>query len=285
VTPSISTPDGLRLHAHLWEGRSPRGLLIVSHGLGEHVGCYEPLARTLTAIPGLVDVLVFDYRGHGKSPGRRGVVRSVLDLRIDLRAALDWAARERPGARLFVLGHSNGGQVALHVALEAPGVIGALVLSNPNLALAAKVPRWKQTLGRLLDRVAPWVTLPTLLDDALMTRDAAAWPVRKADPLRHTRIGPRLYFGMIEGGRDLVPRAGQVRIPTLMLLGAEDPVVDVRANRAFFDRLGAEDRTLIVYPGMLHEPLHEIGRERVYDDVACWIAGRLVAGGLPERPS
>lgn len=275
VTPTIRTADGLALHARLWEGRAPRGILVVSHGLGEHGGCYGPMAEPLTAMPGLVDVLAFDYRGHGLSPGRRGVVRRYADLLLDLDAALEWAGRARPQVPRFVLGHSNGGQVALHDALAHPGRVAGLILSSPSLALAAAVPRWKIGLGRVLHAVAPWVTLSAALDDSMMTSDAASWPARQADRLRHTRISAPLYFGMVAGGLAVAERAAEIRTPTLMLLGERDPVVDAQVNRAFFDRLGAEDKTLLVYPEMLHEPLSEIGREDVLDEIARWLAARL----------
>ena len=63
------------------------------------------------------------------------------------------------GVRCFVLGHSNGGQVALRAALRDPGRISGLVLSNPVLRVSVEVPPAKLKLARLLARYAPWVTL------------------------------------------------------------------------------------------------------------------------------
>ena len=45
-----------------------------------------------------------------------------------------------------------------------------------------------------------------------------------------------------------------------MLLGGQDTVTDPAAAREFFDRIGSEDKTLSIYPKMMHEPLNEIGR-------------------------
>lgn len=272
---AIPTADGAVLHGRLWPGTDPRGVLVIAHGIGEHGGCYEPVAALLAGMPGLVDVLTFDFRGHGRSPGRRGVIRHYDELTADLRAALAWAARERPGRPRFVLGHSNGGQVALRVALEMPDALAGLVLSNPILALAARVPGWKLRVGRLLHRFAPHVTLTSGLDHGQMTRDAASWPARQADPLRHARISAPLFFGMVEGGAALARRAPEVRLPTLLILGGADPVVDPAAGRAFFEALGAADKTLRLYPEMRHEPLNELGREHVHADLVAWLAERL----------
>ena len=60
----------------------------------------------------------------------------------------------------------------------------------------------------------------------------------RADGLRHNRISAPLFFGMVEGGEMLLARAGEIRVPMLMLIGGQDPVICPRSNRDFFDRLG-----------------------------------------------
>jgi alpha-beta hydrolase superfamily lysophospholipase len=276
---TVPAADGLALRAWYWPRPRPRGVLVLSHGLGEHAGCYRHVAEALGEALEF-DVLAFDYRGHGRSPGRRGVVRRYDELTADLRAALAWAARERPGLPRFVLGHSNGGQVALRAALEGEPIAG-LILSNPSLQLAVRVPAWKRLVGEVLLRVAPGVTLAATLPDALMTNDPENLASRRDDPLRHSRISAPLFFGMVAGGPLLSARAGEIGVPVLLLLGGADPVIDAAASRAAFERLGSPDKTLRVYPEMLHEPLNDLDRGRVLDDIAAWISARVAP---PPRP-
>ena len=56
-----------------------------------------------------------------------------------------------------------------------------------------------------------------------------------------------------------------------MLIGGQDPVISPEANREFFDRLGSDDKTFLLYPRMLHEPFNELGRQQVFDDLARWL--------------
>ncbi|MDP9428068.1 MAG: alpha/beta hydrolase, partial [Actinomycetota bacterium] len=69
-------PDGVRLAERRWTPEGPvRGTIQVVHGLSEHAGRYERLARALTA-RGLA-VAALDQRGHGLTaestgPGRLG---------------------------------------------------------------------------------------------------------------------------------------------------------------------------------------------------------------------
>jgi alpha-beta hydrolase superfamily lysophospholipase len=266
--------DATVLRGRWWRRPAPRGALIVSHGFAEHSGCYRRTAELLGARLD-VDVIAVDYRGHGRSPGRRGVVRQYGDLVGDLASVLKWSARQLPDLSRFMLAHSNGGQVALRLVLEGNAGIEGLVVSNPALRVAVPIPPGKLTLGRWLGKVAPWMTLAGDRRTGVLTRDPEIQEEYLADRLRHNRISPPLFFGMVEGGEMLVARAAEIRIPLLMLLGGQDTVVDPATSREFFDRLGSEDKTLLIYPKMLHEPLNELGREQVIDDVVRWLEPRL----------
>jgi alpha-beta hydrolase superfamily lysophospholipase len=273
---TIPSTGGVALRGWHWSRPNPRAVLVVSHGFGEHGGCYRHVAEALA--PALdVDLLAFDFRGHGRSHGRRGVVKRYDDLVEDLLSALAWCAKALPHVSTYVLGHSNGGQVALRAALRPPENLAGLILTNPVIALATRVPSYKVWAGHLLLRVAPWVTLPASLPTGQMTRDPAMQHEHDIDPLRHSRMSAPLFFGMIDGGPMLTARAGEIRTPVLIILGTSDVVIDPKATHAFYDALGSTDKALLIYPKMLHEPLNELGREQVFSDIIAWLGPRLPA--------
>lgn len=270
----VSTRDGLALKARWWAVDHPRGMVVVAHGLGEHGGTYAHLAEAVGGSLGL-DFVALDFRGHGRSPGRRGVVRNYQDLVEDLRAVVDWARARRPDLPLFVLGHSNGGQVVLRLALEPPPGVAGVIVSNPSIRIAMHVPPAKLKLGKFLLSFVPWLTLRADARSDWMTRDPDMQKNYRRDGLRHNRISAPLFFGMVEGGEMLLARAGELKIPLLMLVGGQDPVVCPRSNREFYDRVGAGDKLFVLYPRMLHEPFNELGREQVFSDLARWLEPRL----------
>lgn len=273
---SIPTSDGLTLFSRHWARSNPRGVVVVSHGFGEHGGCYDHVASRLGTSLDL-DTVAPDFRGHGRSPGRRGVVRRYEDLLTDLTAVFDWAGDERPGLPRFVLGHSNGGQLSLRLALDARSgpCIAGLILSNPALRVASRVPRYKLSLGRFLLKHAPGVTLSARIAANRLTRDPSMQRLHRVDRLRHARMSAPFFFGMAEGGHLIAERAVDVTVPLLMLLGGDDPVIDAGFSSKVFERIGSKDKTLRLYPRMLHEPLNELGREQVFEDVVAWLDARL----------
>jgi alpha-beta hydrolase superfamily lysophospholipase len=270
----LQSADGTMLRGNWWRRAAPRGLVIISHGYGEHGAGYWRIADSLGKRLEL-DVVAIDYRGHGRSGGRRGVVLRYDELTEDLGCVIQWAGQRAPDLKRFLLGHSNGGQVALRATLRATGAIDGLMVSNPALRVAVSVPAAKLAIARVLGRIAPRVTLKGEIPTNQLTRDPEIQEEHRADRLRHNRMSPRLYFGMLEGGRMLLSRASEIRTPTLMMLGAQDPVIDPIVSREFFDRLGSEDKTLLIYPKMLHEPFNEVGRHQVVEDLVGWLAPRL----------
>jgi alpha-beta hydrolase superfamily lysophospholipase len=271
---TVSVSGKRRLKARWWRRPRPRGVLIIAHGFGEHGGSYAYAAEAL-GLALEIDVVAHDFLGHGRSPGRRGVVRRYEDLVEDLQAVVSWARRRFVGLPIYLLGHSNGGQVVLRYAIEHGGSVAGVIVSNPFLRIAMPIPPVKLWLGRLLMRFAPWITLNANTPSSGMTSDPEVQASSQSDALRHDRISPPLFFGMVMGGEMLISRAAEFRPALLMLIGGQDPLVDPQSGREFFDRVEVEDKTLILYPKMLHEPLNEIGREKVVADIAHWLAVRL----------
>jgi alpha-beta hydrolase superfamily lysophospholipase len=266
--------DAMALRGRWWRRPAPRGAIIVSHGFAEHSGCYRRVAEALGAMLE-VDLIAVDYRGHGRSPGRRGVVRRYDDLVGDLASVVAWVQQQLQGVPRYLLAHSNGGQVALRFVLKENPSIDGMVVSNPALRVSVPISSGKLRLGRFLGKVAPWITLRGDGRTGVLTRDPLIQEEHRTDPLRHNRMSPPLFFGMVAGGELLLARAAEIRIPLLMVLGGQDTLTDPATSREFFDRLGSEDKTLLFYPKMLHEPLNDLGREQVIEDMARWFELRL----------
>lgn len=111
---TIATEDGERLHGWWVEATSRRlGSILLCHGNGGNIGDRVLHARLLCEAG--FDVMLFDYRGYGRSTGRPDEQGTARDGRA-ARTALLRQAREEP----VIVGESLGGGVALALALEHP---------------------------------------------------------------------------------------------------------------------------------------------------------------------
>src|SRR5690606_5365987 len=100
--------DGETIFHQAWlPDGTPRAVVLLVHGLGEHSGRYAHVASALVTAGCAVYAL--DHRGHGRSTGRRAFVRSYDEFLRDLHQFRGLIGREHPGAPLVLLGHSMGG--------------------------------------------------------------------------------------------------------------------------------------------------------------------------------
>ena len=243
----------------------PARALLIVHGVREHSGCYEPLARWFARR--CCAVFAFDQRGHGRSGGARVHARHFSDYLEDLAEVMGPVREECPDRPLYLLGHDLGALVsALFVQERAPDVAGALLSATPltkpvgaatlratcaNL-LAAVAPRWRLRAGR---RGEDPTAAPDCFEDPLVERGGITASLR-AQFLRATA---RL-------------RAGALNRPVLLLQGERDPRCDPSAGQRFAQQ--APQGQLRTYPGLTQGILQAPSRERVFSDMLAWLHER-----------
>ena len=247
--------------------------LVIVHGYGEHSGRYREFMTWLAERA--VASFSFDFRGHGRSPGRRGYVRRWAEYVDDLRTFLA-QPRLRPndGPPLFILGHSHGGLVvlaaAIDKAIDLTGVCG-VALSSPYLRNAIVVPMHRLIVARIINPFVPWARFRSGVRPEWLSSDPRMQQDTIDDPLCHRSATPRWFLTMRLEQQRVMGRAHEFRHPMLMLIGSRDPVADPAACHAFYERAESTDKSLKVYPDMVHELLREPERQRVFEDIFQWI--------------
>ncbi len=117
--------DGVRLHGWYVEHRQPTAIILFSHGNAGNVTHRAEILRALRQSTG-ASVLVYDYRGYGRSEGRP----NEPGVYADARAARAWLAA-RAGIdpkEIVLMGESLGAAVA--VELAAADGCRAVILEN-----------------------------------------------------------------------------------------------------------------------------------------------------------
>ena len=130
---TFAAPDGPDLHGW-WvpaKGKA-QGTIVYCHGNFANLTLHAKFVRWVPARG--FNLLVFDYRGYGKSEGvvtRAGTVADAV-------AAIDLALRRDP-KRTVVFGHSLGGAIGIVAASKRPQVRAIVVESTfPSYRAAAK---------------------------------------------------------------------------------------------------------------------------------------------------
>lgn len=271
---TVRMPDGTLLHQRTWAAiGASRGSLLLVHGLGEHCGRYEHVARVLNAA-GLT-VTCYDQRGFGGSGGARGTIAhedALLDDAAEMFARLAREARERGETESpFVLGHSMGGCVVARAVTGGWIAPRGMILSSP--ALVPRLSALDRMATRVGMRIAPDLRVPHRLPLHRLSRDPAVLRALESDPLVHDRVTPRLVSFMVAAGRQAIADAERCHVPTLLLVSGDDALVRREGAVAFHAALPEGVGELHVYPELYHEVFNEleVDRAAVLADLARWI--------------
>ncbi len=278
---TFTASDGDNIALQEWplpEGVRPRGGVVLVHGLGEHAGRYDHVARRLNAWG--FSVRGYDQYGHGESGGKRGALPSDDRLLVDLADLVDATRLRLPdGVPLVLLGHSMGGLVAARFVAHKPRAVDALVLSSP--ALDPGLNAMQKLLLAVVPRLAPNLTLGNGLDAGYISHDPAVVAAYRADPLVHDRISGRLAKFIADGGPAVVARAAQWTVPTLLMYAGADRLVNPAGSRAFAAAAPKAVVTSHCFEGLYHELFNETDRERVFGVLKGWLDARYPQ---PQQP-
>ena len=265
--------DGTALFWRSWRSPAPRAAVAIVHGLGEHSGRYDHVGQFL-AERGF-DCWAGDCRGHGLSPGPRVHVDDFGRYADDAGAFLDLAST---GARPpFLIGHSQGGLVALLRALRHPQGLAGVVASSPFLAAhpASAPSAARLALASVLMRVAPSRVIASGLDTGVLSHDPEVEERYLADPLVSGKVSAAWFRAAVAAQKEVNDGAPALAVPILVMASGDDRLVDPAAIRAWAERAPQALVTFVEWPGLFHEMFNEVGRERVLARVAEWLDARV----------
>jgi hypothetical protein len=206
--------DGVRLHGWFLPARTPRrGSILFLHGNAENISTHIASVAWLPAQG--FDVLLFDYRGYGRSEGSP----SLAGLQLDFEAALATllARPEIDPERIVVFGQSLGASLAITALAASPRrrQVHALVIEGAFTSFRELA---REKLGGF------WLTWPLQVPLGLTIDD---------------------HYRPIDAIGELAP------MPILIVHGEEDGVVPPHHALALYEA-ARRPKTLWLVPGAGH---------------------------------
>ncbi len=249
---------------------SAKALVLLVHGLGEHMGRYQHVAFALQQAGYMV--IGYDHVGHGLSSGKRGDTDTPDQLTEHLQHMVKEVKSLHPRLPLVLLGHSMGGLVVQRAAASDRSLADAVVMSSPALAtfanavqklLLATLPKWLPHL-----RVDNGLKLEGLARDAQVVRDY------KHDRLVHRLISASLGAWIVQEGIKAVQQAEQWQVPSLLLYAGQDKLVNPQGSADFSKRASSEVLQSHCFNVMYHEIFNDPEKQVVLQKLIHWLNAR-----------
>ena len=226
-----ATVNGISVNYTL-EGPAQAPVVTMSHSLATNLSMFDPTAGALTAT---FRVLRYDTRGHGKTDASRGAY-TLAQLADDARALLQALGI----ARTHWVGLSMGGMIGQTLALESPQLCASLALCDTT----SRIPDDARATWDDRVRIAETQGMEPLVEPTI-----ARWftaPFRESrrdvvDPVRAMirATPPAGYAGCCHAIKplDLTERLRAISMPTLIIVGEDDPGTPVAASRVMHERI------------------------------------------------
>lgn len=258
--------DGTELYTRSWSPGDPVATVLIIHGISEHTGRWEHVAEFLSE-QGFA-VHSYDQRAHGESGDGTLDIERFEDFVDDIAHTIEDIRTE--GVPVIIYGHSMGGLITLLYGQSDHPQPDLYVLSAP--ALVAAVPAPLRIAAQFMGRFVPKFAIESPVTKSHLSRDPAVGEAYMADPkvyLRGTARFGKLFMDAMGPAREALHK---LRVPTLVIHGADDEIVPPRASAPLAAVEVVERR---VFPGLRHEMHNEPEQDEVLGFVADWLKSRL----------
>jgi len=236
--------NGIQINYEL-SGRDEAPVVMLSHSLASSLVMWHP---QLDVLESKFKVLRFDTRGHGESDAPEGKYTLKL-LAQDAVALLDALKIEA----VHFVGLSMGGMIAQNLALDHGERLKSLALCDTSASMPDEVqPIWQQRIDAAREK-----GLQDQVDETLerwFTPEYLSQNSPQVEMIRRQILATPVsgYIGCSEAIRylDNLKRLCEINIPTIIIVGEEDPGTPVAASEAMQERISGSK--LVVLPAARH---------------------------------
>jgi len=265
--------DGGELFGQSWIPNSePKAVINFVHGIGEHTDRYSDW------MPFFVNagyaVFAIEYRGHGRSFGKRGYIKNYNELLNDIDILFEQSQKTFPNLPAFLYGHSLGGGLVTNYTLTRKPNIKALIATSPWFSLTKEPPNWQVSLVKFLRNYIPGLTIPTGLNTEDITHNADIKKAYKADKMVHGKINIELFLSASENGIWNIDHASEIFVPVLLIHGSKDNITNPKGSEAFYKN-NPEKTTLKIWEDMFHELHNEPIRQEHAQFIIDWLDAKI----------
>jgi len=236
--------NGIQMNYEL-SGKKGAPVVVLSHSLSSSLLMWNP---QMDALNPYFQVLRYDTRGHGNSDTPSGVYTLEL-LAEDVIQLLDVLGMDR----VHFVGLSMGGMIGQCLALNHSNRLKSLALCDTTAVFPAESqPIWEERLGKAHKKGMEALlgeTMERWFTPSFLKRNPPMVKLIREQILATPVAG---YIGCAEALRRLnyLDRLPEIKMPTLIMVGEDDPGTPVSASEAMRKRIS--NSKLVVLPSARH---------------------------------
>ena len=302
TTNTYKTTGGESIFYYKWPHNREvhlKGIVQISHGVGEHAGRYQRIASLLQEQG--YEVYANDHRVHGKTASSKELMgfydgNNYFDDAIeDMHQLSMLILKEHPNKKIILFGHSMGSLLSRKYVTEYGDELQALILSGTASfmkglgsigLMSAKVIRTFKGRSRS-NKLLKSVFFSEFNKKFKPNRTKVDWissdehqvDLFDADPYRIEDFSLSIFLDILKGSKEINKQttfdATPKKLPIFIFSGDKDPVGEmgkgVTKVAKQYEKAGINDLTFKLYKGGRHEMLNEVNKKEVEQDVINWL--------------
>lgn len=265
---TLDTNDGINLIGDYYKPTSePSKIVLLIHGLGEHAGRYAEWASRF-ADKGIALVAV-DLPGHGRSPGRRGHIKSYHAYNSIIESLARFSKETFGDLPVGIYGHSLGGNIVLNYLLTNTYGFDFAIATSSWLKLATPPSGAAIGIARIINKIAPGLLQPNGLKLEHISIAEDVTDKYSSDPYVHDRISVRLGIEATDAANRILETGDRIDIPVLLVHGEDDKITSYEGSRSLAEL--NNNINLRVWEKGYHELHNEPFNSEVFDFIYNWL--------------
>lgn len=265
----IKAFDRINLYVKCWLPLNhPEGVIILVHGLGEHINRYNQWAKRFSnngwAVTGI------DLRGHGRSDGKRGAGSYQAYLN-DIDSVFRFTRKKFGELPVVLYGQSLGGNLALGYEISRKPEINRLIITSPWLKLTYPPASSMVYMAKFLVKLFPGISMSSSLNSNYFSRERKVSDDYRNDPLVHNKVSVSTFLQVLNWASLILKNKHKVNVPLLIFHGSEDQVTSWRGSY-IFSRETSESTHYKLWEGCFHELHNDFCKEDVFSYIALWLS-------------
>lgn len=275
-----------------WLIENPSAVVVISHGMAEHVERYDEFAQFLNShnfsVYGVHQIghgrAIKEIKGHFDKDDFFNCVENLNTL-------IKYAKKENPNKKVYLFGHSMGSFISQYYISKHQNIDGVILCGSNGPNYKNKLNKFGANLlfmfadnkkpGYLLNKMAFGSFnnqfKPTRTDADWISQDKAEVDKYIADDLSGFTCSVGFFKQLLKGMSKLKGRQKFIStdLPIFIISGDSDPVgensVGVKRLYTQYINLGIKDVEMKLYKDGRHEILNDFCRFDVMNDVYNWL--------------
>lgn len=281
----ISGLNNLALNTYVLDDvKNPKAVVLVIHGMMEHILRYTEFAKMLNK-NGYI-VVMSDLRGHGKTApsierlgyGEKDIFKETLQDLLNILSYIN----ENYSLPIYAFGHSYGSMLLQNLIQRTPLIEKAIICGTTNgdslaIKLGSALTKFlapfkdQDKTGGIIEKLCIESYGKKFKNGNWLTKDESVFEKYQQDEYCGGSFPFSFYRSMVQSmakANDGINKIGKKKL--FLICGEKDPVGEFSKQVKKLYKIYLKhniDVKLKIYPNDRHELLNEIDKNEVYDDI------------------